>query len=164
MHQSRFLIQTKVDLHHRYLSFQNRKQITLHDQVVNMGSMFIAQCDCGFESNMMHVGGGMRNFNEVLNAPALCEKCQILLVKNYLKQDPRCSRCGVKIKFYNDPSLFKGLLPKNISDCLFYWRLPDDFNSSSTENNDFFCLPKADYLCPRCGKMNIRFIECGCWD
>jgi Zn finger protein HypA/HybF involved in hydrogenase expression len=129
-----------------------------------MGSLLMAQCNCGFESGMVSAGGGMMNFNEVLNAPALCRKCQIVLVKNYLEHDPRCPHCGGKIHFYNDPALFKGGLPKDTSDCLFYWRLPDGFDSIYPEIDNFFCLPNTDYICPQCGKMHMKFINIGFWD
>lgn len=132
--------------------------------MIKMGSMLIAECDCGFKSEMINAGGGMMNFNEVLNAPALCKKCHILIVKNYLKKNPRCHRCRGKINFYNDPALYKGNLPKDINDCIFYWRLPDDFDSVHPEIKSFFCLPNTDYMCPECGKMNLKFIDVGCWD
>jgi hypothetical protein len=56
-------------------------------------------------------------------------------------------------------------IPKDESGCIFYWRLPDDFDSISSQKVDnFFCLPNKDYLCPKCGKMNMKFIENGFWD
>ena len=104
------------------------------------------------------------NFNDVLNAPALCEKCQIFLVKNYLEHEPRCLRCGGKICFYIDPTLFKGHLPKDKNECLSYWGFSDNFYSINPKIDNFFCLPNTVYKCPRCGIMNMKFIEIGCWD
>lgn len=129
-----------------------------------MGSMLRAQCSCGFQSGIIYAGGGMMNFNEVLNAPALCKKCRSFLVENYLKHDSRCPHCGEKILFYNDPGLFKGNLTKDRTNYLFHWRLPDNFDSIHPENNNFFCLPKTNYTCPQCGKMKMKFIDVGCWD
>jgi Zn finger protein HypA/HybF involved in hydrogenase expression len=126
--------------------------------------MLIAQCDCGFRSNLIYVGGGMMNFNGVLDVPALCKRCQTLVVKNYLEHDPICPHCGGMINFYNDPGLFKGQLPKEENGCLFYWRLPDNFDSNYSKIDNFFCLPKTDYMCPHCGEINMKFVENGFWD
>jgi len=131
--------------------------------VIIMGTMLIAQCDCGFKSNMINAGGGMSNFNEVLNAPAFCKRCKMFLVKNYLEQDPRCPRCKGKIHFYNDPALFKGDLTKEV-EYVFHWRSPDNFDLIFPNIDNFFCLPNTDYMCPRCGKMTMKFIDVGFWD
>lgn len=129
-----------------------------------MGSLLTAQCDCGFKYNLIYAGGGMRNFNEVLNAPALCKKCQLFLVKNYLEHDPRCPHCKRIIQFYNDPALFKENLSKDEVECVFHWRLLDGFDSINSKIDNFFCLPNTDYTCPRCGKMTMKFINEGFWD
>ena len=125
-----------------------------------MGSILAAKCSCGFEYDWINAGGGMLDFHEVCNVPALCRNCNILVVKNYLHKFCRCPQCRKKVIFYTDPSLQKD--PLEVVDetgednSLFYWNINYD---------DKPCiLPNTKYLCPLCGKFDMIFEDVGCWD
>ncbi|MBN1573614.1 MAG: hypothetical protein JW984_10505 [Deltaproteobacteria bacterium] len=120
-----------------------------------MGTVFQAKCECGFESEEIFAGGGMLNFTEYCGAPAICLKCRKLFVKNYLKDNPKCSYCKRPVIFYDDPSVHAPIDSSEEDNVIFDWRLEDD---------NFFELPDTMYLCPKCGKMTMEFISIGCWD
>jgi DNA-directed RNA polymerase subunit RPC12/RpoP len=80
--------------------------------------------------------------------PAYCGRCRELVVLNYKEPHPRCPRCNGTVTWYTDPSLRKKRDRKEREE--IRW-------------NDF-CLPDADYLCPRCGAMTMKFSVTGTWD
>ena len=121
-----------------------------------MGSILKAECQCGFESEEILAGGGM-DFHRSCRAPALCPVCKIFLVKNYMKKFSKCPTCRRKIVFYDDPII---QADSKTEDYVFEWNLPFDNGTGK----DVFKLPDTQYLCPKCGKMNMKFIDYGCWD
>lgn len=122
--------------------------------------MLLAKCSCGFESEKIYAGGGFLNCNESCGAPALCQRCNLFVVKNYLKIFCRCPQCKKKVLFYDDPSLQKGP-PINFdkeveTDSVFSWNMHD--------KNKLFILPNTYYFCPECGKFAMTFEDVGDWD
>jgi len=118
-----------------------------------MGSVFCANCTCGYESEDLFLGGGMMNFHEVCNAPALCESCEEIILLNYLAPAPyRCSKCKREALFYDTPSLKGELLAKLP---VFAWQVLGDKT---------FTLSDAYYACPKCKQKNLRFYDVGSWD
>lgn len=114
-----------------------------------MGTMIQAKCECGFSSDEIFQGSGMIETRKDME-PAYCEKCHRLVVLNYLDLKPHCPHCRSEVRFYNNPSL---------------QRTP---NKKKTDNEFIrwgnFLLPDAEYLCPQCGKMTMRFLVIGNWD
>jgi len=119
-----------------------------------MGSILVAECECGFKSEEMFAGGGMLNFYEVCNAPAICKECGIIFTRNFMstKKNIRCPNCKKKALYYNDPILHGD---KQGEEVVFSWNLPAD---------ESFILPHTTYCCPQCRQMNLRFFDVGCWD
>ncbi len=120
-----------------------------------MGSIIMASCECGYLSPHLYVGGGFID-QDKLKAPALCSKCNIVIERDYLKSPAKCPKCRRKVKFYNDPELQSSSEEVNEGYNLFEWHMGDS-------GKDFF-LPDISYLCPVCGQMKMKFLNCGCWD
>ena len=51
-----------------------------------MGVILQGQCECGFETENLFIGGGMLDFTSICYLPAVCLNCNIFLVKNYNKK------------------------------------------------------------------------------
>lgn len=137
-----------------------------------MGTIIEARCACGFESGRIYAGGGFQNFKEVCAAPALCMSCMQLVVKNCYDKDSKCPACGKRVTFYNDPKL---QAPNDEIKHLKQSRLPleriiaqelvrDVFDWGRLEDEFRFRLPNIQYLCPKCGKMTMKFLNVGDWD
>ena len=122
-----------------------------------MGDVIRAMCKCGFKSEDIYAGGGMEDFQTNCTTPALCTHCSRFLIKNYLKKYSKCPVCRKKVVFYNDPSLQsrRGRTSEGNGD-VFSW--------DTRGEKGLFRLPDNHYLCPRCGKMTLRFICIGLWD
>lgn len=93
----------------------------------------------------------MLDFKEVCKAPTICLSCNTFAVRNWFSKRVRCSHCGKKLVFYNDPSLQADPSAKGT---VFAWNTP----------RGEFLLPATLYLCPQCGKKKMRFQDVGCWD
>ncbi|EFH82180.1 conserved hypothetical protein [Ktedonobacter racemifer DSM 44963] len=115
-----------------------------------MGSILRATCSCGFIQEWIPLGGGMRNYETVCSAPALCTSCGLLVCANYLDDMPRCP-CGGTVRFYNDPALYRTPVGElTVAD----WNIREKS----------FSLPDTHYLCPKCSEMNMHFRFAGCFD
>jgi hypothetical protein len=119
-----------------------------------MGDILRAACSCGFQSDALFVGGGMRNFMTFCGAPALCSSCSELHVLNYLDPRPSCPECGRPVSFYNDPQLTSEFKVGGSAEPVFSSRL-----EAST-----FLLLDVFYRCPRCDHFDMRFEPVGNWD
>jgi DNA-directed RNA polymerase subunit M/transcription elongation factor TFIIS len=124
-------------------------------QLFAMGSIFKASCPCGFRSDSLFLGGGFKNFETYCGAPALCTSCGSLTVINYLEENPRCRNCGGPVRFYNNSQLqSRKPSSKQMVEEVFSWKY----------KSGIFTLPNTEYLCPKCGKMTMRFEHQGMWD
>ncbi len=125
-----------------------------------MGSILRATCGCGFDSTNLYVGGGRVNFGTICRVPAICSKCGDLVTVNYLEAGARCPKCGSAVTTYDDLTLRanpgESFGQDTELDSVFSWRIPN--------TQDDFYLPMAQYLCPRCRKLNMRFHQAGTWD
>jgi len=120
-----------------------------------VGSVLKATCVCGFASDDVFAGGGMDNFTTTCMAPALCRECGRLIVSSYLADRPCCRVCGEPVTFYDDASLRSdpsGPPPEHV----FTWNI--------IARSRTLVLPDADYLCPCCDEMSMRFECVGMWD
>ena len=126
-------------------------------RVTTMGNIIKAVCECGFESGDIFAGGGFLNFQTIFSAPTICLNCNRFLVKNYMKKYSKCPICRKKVTFYNDPSV---QIQINES----YKKSYDVFSCYVSDEKGEFRLPDTRYLCPKCGKMTLKFVSFGCWD
>jgi len=122
-----------------------------------MGSILKAQCKCGFELEDIFAGGGMLNFHEICDAPAICLNCNIFLIKNYMKKYSKCPRCQKKVAFYNDLQV-----QKKVSES--YETYNDIFSWNVNDEKGEFRLPDTQYYCPECNEMTLKFVCIGSWD
>ncbi len=113
-----------------------------------MGSTVQASCPCGFESDLLDVGGGMLDFGEVCLAPALAGRSGKLVVRNFWSKKRRGSRSG-NVVFYTDPRLYEQLDEVARPGVVFEWR--------GGKGKPDFILPDIRYRCPACGDMSMRF-------
>ena len=72
-----------------------------------MGSVLVAKCKCGFESDYINAGGGMLDSQTNCTMPAVCTTCSILFEENIMTDQPiRCPQCRSEASLYHsDPSL-----------------------------------------------------------
>ena len=115
--------------------------------------MVDAQCDCGYETPTLSLGGGMANSQTYCGFPYLCRICSAVTVANYLDDEPACSSCGNQsLTSYATPSLRGKREPGDVFD----WFI--------SARRDTLALPNGTYLCPKCGKKSLRFQFAGLWD
>jgi hypothetical protein len=117
-----------------------------------MGSLVQAKCSCGFDSGMLYLGGGKRNFRTFFGVPAMCSICNEFKVVNYLAISSNCGKCEEKMNIYDNPLLSRN--QKNTGTPVFEWH----------HNTNIFLLFDADYKCPSCGQFRLAFIDIGLWD
>jgi hypothetical protein len=119
------------------------------------GTILRASCPCGYHQDNITAGGGMANFKSYCGVPAYCSACKTMEILNWLEDSPRCITCQAKPVFYNDPSL---------QEKLSAGAKPRDVFSWHTDKKGTLILPDVKYLCPRCGKLMLRFTITGMWD
>lgn len=108
-----------------------------------MSSQVKALCQCGL-NKLISVGGGMFTFKEIQYFPYLCLDCTDVVQVNSLSTLPKCPSCNSsKVSSYKDKNLIG-----NIS---------KDIVAMSFDN----ILYKGTYLCPKCNKMSLHFINNG---
>ena len=115
-----------------------------------MGSMIQAKCECGFDSGTIVAGGGFMNFRSMGMEPALCQHCKRLVMRDYKTKSSRCPECHKKVTFYNDLKLQRPNEKQRRKSNVYEW--------------EEFVLPDGEYLCPKCGRMAMRFKVVGHWD
>ena len=121
-----------------------------------MGTVFIAECECGFKSEDLYLGEGMNSRHDC-RVPAICLNCSSLMVINYYDKNFRCPECMDKgrVVLYNDLQVQAQDELKIKRPTVFSWNTDDDKG---------FRLYDIHYQCPRCGKMKMKFINAGFWD
>ena len=67
-----------------------------------MGSMIKSHSKCGFESEVLYVGGGMMDFGGKCGVPCYCDKCKLVTTINILtiegeKGYYRCPKCKKRV-------------------------------------------------------------------
>ena len=123
-----------------------------------MGSIIQAECECGFKSKKIYAGGGFKDSEDVLLAPALCTNCCTFTVRNYFSRYNYCSKCKSRVTFYNSDKLWKEKdAPQDEFDSVFWWNIEQ-------RNNAAFILPDILYLCPKCREFKMSFFSCGLYD
>lgn len=101
-----------------------------------MGSKLRAICyQCKFEDEV-YFGGGMRNFMEECDVPAINTKTGKFVVANIFNK----KKLDKDLVFYNDKKMYKGKLDK----------------SSAHEWGDIY-LSYDNNLCPGCKNYSMKF-------
>jgi hypothetical protein len=111
-----------------------------------MGSKVIAECECGFITPKMRLGGGMYCYTTVNTFPNYCKNCSSLFLANMFDNEIVCTNCkSHEVVPYNDSYVAKGFdrTSFNWGDLKLY-----------SENN----------LCPECNQFFLKFRHVGMWD
>jgi hypothetical protein len=112
-----------------------------------MGGIVYAHCDCGYCTDWMYLGGGMKNHGTHCNFPHYCEECKILFEANLFERPILCPECGRrKVVSYNNKTLCE-----HKGRAIFEWHI----NGKTLE------LTNGKYICPDCGNFNLTFSGVG---
>ena len=122
-----------------------------------MGSMLILQCSCGFQSDILSIGGGMATFKEVCEIPFYCDECEKIIsvtIRNEegIKENNHCPKCKKPIKYYGE--IREDNFEEGV-EYIFDWKI--------NEGKRYFLQDKP-YYCPKCKKEEMEFDLIGCWD
>jgi len=118
-----------------------------------MGDIVVAECDCGYQTKNLGLGGGMQDFTTYCGFPYLCLNCREVTVANFLDAEPSCRSCGSRsITAYNA----EPLMGERENGVVFNWYI----NSERGE----LTLPEGTYLCPKCERKTLRFLWAGMFD
>jgi hypothetical protein len=102
-----------------------------------MGSMYEAQCPCGYASDTLFEGCGMAGPDTCRNL-ARCHHCQEIVSIGSSSARPRCPKCRRKVQV---------------------------ITIEPTALVDSQSVPGPVKLeCPRCGNSTLVLAELGCWD
>ena len=116
-----------------------------------MGGSVQARCSCGYESDLLLVGGGMADLGQKCMAPAYSKRQKKVVLRNYWGKKGRGRSPGGAI-FYTDPRLSEPLLEATDVEIVFSW-------GWGQEDKPDFCLPDVTYKCPKCDAMQMRFVQ-----
>ncbi len=117
-----------------------------------MGQMIRAKCNCGFQTDVMYLGGGMMNHTVSCIFPNYCKDCKSLFEANMYDKKIICNKCGsTNTVPYNNSQVVKSL-----DDTVFDW--------SPVQMNEELKLSKNNSLCPQCNEFALEFIFVGMWD
>ena len=117
-----------------------------------MGCSVVAKCECGYESPLLMIGGGMLSFGTECKFPAYCAEGDHLVTVNLLEHPCPCSDGHKKEPTpYNNADL-KGTAGENE---VVSWRFG--------ENQAV--LTDGTYFCPACHQYMLKFSQGGMmWD
>jgi len=120
-----------------------------------MGSTIQAQCPCGYESDLLDVGGGMADMGQKCMAPALSNRTGKIVTRNYWGKRSREDKTP-SATFYTHPSLHQPVSTR-MDLPVFDWR--------GDEEKPDFVLVDTGYKCPKCDRMTMKFFDFGVmWD
>lgn len=125
---------------------QRQYNCYIYEKDLSMGSKVVAECECGFKTPKMKLGGGMYCHTTVNDFPNYCKNCKSLFVANMYDEIIVCINCKSSDTVpYNNT-----FVVKNLDKTSFNW---EDLKLSS-ENS----------LCPQCGQFSLKFKNVGMWD
>jgi len=114
-----------------------------------MGSILSAECNCGYTIESVFIGATRANYRTKCLMIHYCDKCSRLFRENIFKKNiscPNCSNSNV-IPYYtiDEPSKNKPLI----------------FSSSLDKLIE---MENKEYICPKCNKLSLTFLQEGCFD
>jgi hypothetical protein len=112
-----------------------------------MGSMMVARCACGYESELLLIGGGMLDFQDVCGWPAWCASCFEVVTVDAMPASPECGRCGSPVVPYGD-------VDHDVD--RFDWRTPD--------GRCFVMAEGPVHPCRICATDRLEFEHAGLFD
>lgn len=117
-----------------------------------MGSMLYARCKCGYTNSVL-LGGGMSNFTYFCGLPFYCENCKTMFAGNAYDEEAECSDCGSKkVIPYDDDRV-----------CRVKGEIVGSWSTKVKPGKDLE-LSDGQYLCPACGKFDLKFESYGLFD
>lgn len=106
-----------------------------------MGTKTRVSCQCGYKSDDILIGGGKLNFQYTHYYPCLCLDCKDVVQVN-LKSTHECPNCsGANIVPYDDE------------------RLRGEYKEPKIRATQHHDVSKGFYYCPKCKKMNLKFLQ-----
>jgi len=119
-----------------------------------MGDLVDIICDCGYQAEMLSVGGGFLDFNDVCHFPCLCLNCKEIVNADVFQKPITCPKChGQEIKPYDHPSLIGEQGEEIIAD----WHVEEIIGRA-------LVLTDGKYYCPKCEQYSLSFLNSGCFD
>mgnify|MGYP001378113572 CR=1 FL=1 len=129
-----------------------------------MGSMLTGRCPCGFETDMLFVGVGMRDmFVDRNTVIYFCDACQIVDTRDLnrntidswskgeedlgMKKYIKCRKCRKRVQYYGEIREDK-----------------DDLESWTLSYEQQVILPSNPHHCPGCKEDRLTFYQTGLWD
>ncbi len=131
-----------------------------------MGDILRGECECGFQSKDLYIGGGMyrRWYSEI---PTVCRRCGGLeMINRYLRKGGdikirrtglKCRKCKKNKTILNAPTLHS---PSGIAK-QFGEDYPWELEYLRSKRDD---IPEIRYFCPKCKCVKMRLIWRGVWD
>ena len=116
-----------------------------------MGDILQAICECGFKSNNLYLGGGFLDMGELCNAPYYCDNCETIGTVN-INKIIKCEKCSKSVQYYGEIGKDDFEIPEDV---IFDW---------SVNHTTRYFLKDKFYYCPKCKKINLKFIPIGNWD
>lgn len=112
-----------------------------------MGFMVSGRCGCGYATEGLPVGVGMRDRPGVWLSPCLCRKCRQTVSANVQAKTPKCPSCKAKgVEPYVAPDAGK--------------EEGEQYPTCAASEPLF----DAGFECPACGKKGLKFKFAGMWD
>lgn len=112
-----------------------------------MGSKVRAICDCGVNKEIL-IGGGMSTFKYISYFPCLCINCNDVVEVNLLQKNFYCPDCNSDNVIPYDADRLKGIEGDRV---IISWNIKVALGRELK-------LTNGRYKCPKCKKMNLRFL------
>ncbi|MHA1385235.1 MAG: hypothetical protein ACTSR3_15905 [Candidatus Helarchaeota archaeon] len=112
-----------------------------------MGRILLAKCECGYKEEIFS-GRGKASGNKYCAVPALCRNCKKVIKINYFDKGAKCEDCNEKPVSFDDLSVSN----------------PLESTEKVLECRKKYVLREAEYLCPKCNQMTLKFEKIGYWD
>jgi len=117
-----------------------------------MGSSVIARCSCGYDTEVQTGCGFAGPTPDYF--PALCRMCAEVVPADATASPTTCDDCGSKVELYDAPELQQKKGRRTVVD-----------GRTLTVPEIRHRLNNGAYLCPTCGRFELRFEIGGmCWD
>ena len=118
-----------------------------------MGSIVIGNCECGYKTEELFLGGGMMNYLEVCKFPHYCQECHTFFIGNIYDKNLVCENCqSENIIAYDDKRA-----------CTFMENEVFNDYAKDTIGRDLK-LSATNNLCPQCKNYSLNFKPIGNWD
>lgn len=121
-----------------------------------MGTIFRAECPCGFKSRNLFVGCGIMDTGRYA-VPVACPQCHLVWVVDRKSGKRTCRKCTAALYYLHEDGSFT---PADVLARLKV-RFPWGLDQAEEEVDE---LPKVRYCCPQCGKLEMNLVHTGCWD